>query len=131
MQRKRDNCVIPSTKIAAPFTHHTKDSVWETVAQRRMIARLCSLFETYSGERAWKAIGDRLRRSHSLSKVVHVRKIRIRNQRTDTGNYSFVNRTIKNWNQLTAEALGTSPCKPKVYRNRVRKEIVNGAKLKE
>jgi len=46
----------------------------------------------------------------------HVRKIRDRKQRTDIEKYSFVNRTIKNWNQLSAEALGTFPCKPKIFR---------------
>jgi hypothetical protein len=34
--------------------------------------------------------------------------------------YSFVNRTIKNWNQLRTEALGTFPCKPNILRNGVR-----------
>jgi len=63
-----------------------------------------------------------------LSRVDHVQKIRDRKQRTDTGKYSFVNRTIKNWNQLTAEALGTFPCKPKVSRKRVRKAIINRVK---
>jgi len=47
-------------------------------------------------------------------------------QRTDIGKCSYVNRTIKNWNQLPAETLGTFPCKPKVFRNRVRKTIING-----
>jgi len=51
-----------------------------------------------------------------------------RKQRTDVGKYSFVNRTIKNWNQLTAEALGTFLCKFKIFRNRVRKAIINGVK---
>jgi hypothetical protein len=41
-----------------------------------------------------------------LGRVNHVRKIRDRNQRTNIGKYSFVNRTIKNWNQLPAEAFG-------------------------
>jgi hypothetical protein len=39
----------------------TKDSDWENVAQRRTIARLCALCKAYYGERAWKAIRDRLR----------------------------------------------------------------------
>ena len=38
-----------------------------------------------------------------LSRVHHIRKIRDRKQRTDIGMYSFVVRTIKNWNQLLAE----------------------------
>jgi hypothetical protein len=37
----------------------------------------------------------------------HVKK-GYRKQRTDIRNYFFVNRTIKNWNQLPAEALGLS-----------------------
>jgi len=49
----------------------------------------------------------------------------------DIRKYSFVNRTIENENQLPAEALGTFPCKPKIFRNRARKAIINGVKLKE
>jgi hypothetical protein len=30
--------------------------------------------------------------------------------RTDIGKYSFVNRTIKNWDQLPKEELRTFPC---------------------
>ena len=55
-------------------------------------------------------------------------KIRDRKQRTVIGKYSFVNKTIKNWNQLPAEALGTFPCKPKIFRDRVRKAVINGVK---
>jgi len=66
-----------------------------------------------------------------LSRVDHVRKIGDRKQRRDIGKYSFVNRTIKNWNQLPAKALGAFPCKPKIFRNRLRKVITNGVKLKE
>jgi len=40
--------------------------------------------------------------------VDHVQKIRVRKQKTDIGIYSSVNKTIKNWNQLPAEALGLS-----------------------
>ena len=66
-----------------------------------------------------------------MSRVDHVRKIRDRKQRTGIGKYSFVNRTIKNCNHLAAEALGTFRCEPKIFRNRVRKAITNGVKLKE
>jgi hypothetical protein len=32
---------------------------------------ICALFKAYTGERAWKAIGDRLRRPSYLSRVDH------------------------------------------------------------
>jgi hypothetical protein len=40
----------------AKFAHHRNDSNWETLTQRREIARICALFKAYTGERAWKAI---------------------------------------------------------------------------
>ena len=87
--------------------------------------------KAYSGEQAWKAIHDRLRRAYCLSRVDHVQKIRDKKQKMDIRKYSFVNRTIKNWNQLAAEALGTFRCKPKTFRKRVSKEIINVVKGKE
>jgi hypothetical protein len=96
---------------------------WETLSQRRKTARICALFKAYSGEWAWKFIGDRLQRPNYLSKIEHDWKIRNRRQRTDIGKYSFVNRTIRLWNRLPAEILGTLPCKPRAFRKKVRKVI--------
>jgi len=69
-----------------------KDSERETLVQHRMIARVCALFKTYSGERAWKAICNRLQRPYYMSRVDHVRKIRDRKQRMGIRKYSFVNK---------------------------------------
>ena len=111
-------------KKAAKFVHHKKSPNWETLASRRKLSRMGGLFKAYSGERAWKAIGDRLQRSHYLSRVDHERKIRSRRQRTGIGDYSFVNRTVQHWNQLPAEVLGILPCKPVTFKKRVRKGII-------
>jgi len=111
-------------KKAAKFAHHTNSPNWETLASRRKLSRKCALFKAYFGERAWKAIGGRLQRPHYLSRVDHERKIRSRRQRTDIGIYSFVNRTIQQWNQLPAEVLGILPCKPIIFKKRVRKVII-------
>jgi len=86
-------------KKAAKFAHHTNSPNWETLASSRKLSRICALFKAYSGERAWKPIGDRLQRPYYLSRVDHERKIRSRRQRTDTGKYSFVNRTIQHSNR--------------------------------
>jgi hypothetical protein len=93
------------------------------LSQRRKISRICALFKAYSGERAWKAIGDRLQRPNYLSRIDLERKIRNRRQRTDIGKYFFVNRTIQLWNWLPAEILGTLSCKPNAFRKRARRVI--------
>jgi hypothetical protein len=50
--------------------------------QSGKISRICALFIAYTGERAYKDIGDWLQRPCSLSRVDHERKIRSRKQRT-------------------------------------------------
>ena len=92
---------------AAKFANSLNDSGWETLTQRRLIARLCALYKAYTGRRAWKSIGDRLLGPCYLSRDDHNLKIRTRKQRTDVGKYSFVNRTIRNWNQFPAGVLAT------------------------
>ena len=92
----------------AKFAHHSGGSDWVSLAQRRKIARMCALYKAYTGERAWKAIGDRLQAPSYLSRVDHHWKIRARKQRTDIGKYSFVKRSITDWNLLPEGAIGTS-----------------------
>jgi hypothetical protein len=110
-------------KKAAKFAYHMGKLNWETLSQHRKILHICALFKAYFGERAWKAIGDRLQRPNYLRRIDHERKIRNRMQRTDIGKYSFVNRTIRLWNRLPAAIFGTLPCKPSAFRKRVRKVI--------
>jgi len=111
-------------KKAAKFAHKTNSPNWEILASRRKLSRICALFKVYSGEPAWRPIGDRLQRPHCLSRVDHERKIRSRRQRTDIRKYSFVNRTIQHWNQLPAEVLGILSCKPITFKKRIRKVII-------
>jgi hypothetical protein len=69
-------CAIESSYVSKSYER----SDGETLAQRRKIARICSLFEAYTGERAWKSIGDRFKGPNYLSRDDHDRKIRARKQ---------------------------------------------------
>ena len=89
-------------KIAGKFENNINESGWVTLAERRLVARIRAPFKAYTGGRAWKAIGDRLLKPCYLSRGDHNWKIRTRKKRTDVGKYSFVNRTIRSWNQLPA-----------------------------
>jgi hypothetical protein len=77
--------------------------------------------------RAWKAIADRLQAPSYLSRVDHNCKIRARKQRTDVGKYSFVNRTITDWTQLSEAELGFSQV-IRIASERVWKVITRAAK---
>ena len=62
-------------KRAAKFANNINESGWESLAQRRLMARICVLFKAYTGGRAWKAIGDRLLKPCYLSRDDQFRKI--------------------------------------------------------
>jgi hypothetical protein len=80
-----------------------------------------ALHKAYTGERAWKAIENRLQASSYLSRVDHYWKIRAKKQRTDIGKYFFVNGTITDWNKLTEGATGTCHGKRHIFKTTVRK----------
>jgi hypothetical protein len=86
-----------------------------------MTERLCALYKACSSERAWEGIGDRLQAPYYLSRVYHCWKIRARMIRTDIGKFSFVNRAIAEWNQLSEGVIRTSPIKTHTFRKRIRK----------
>jgi hypothetical protein len=89
-------------KKVTKFAYNTNESTWEIFTQHKKISHICALFKVYAGERAWKAIGDRLKWPYYLSRVNHKWKIRKRGQRKDIGKYSVENKTIVLWNQLPA-----------------------------
>jgi len=62
-------CVRQGANKATKFAHHTNSPNWETLTSRRKLSRICPLFKAYSGERAWKPIGDRLQRPHYVGWV--------------------------------------------------------------
>ena len=112
-------------KRVAKFSNNINESGWESLAQRRLIARICALFKAYTRAQVWKAIGNRLLKPCYLSREDHNQKIRTRNQRTDVGKYYFVNRTIKSWNQLPAVFLASFPFKLNTFRKRVEKVVTS------
>ena len=112
-------------KRAAKFANNINESGWETLAQHRLIARICALFKANTGGRVWKAIGDRILKPCYLSREDHNRKIRTRKHRTYVGKYSFVKKVFKSWNQLPAGLLASFPCKLNTFRKRVKNVVTS------
>jgi hypothetical protein len=113
-------------KRGAQFRNNRNESGWETLVQRRLIARICVLFKAQTGRLAWKAIGDRIRKQCYMSRDDRNRKIRTRKQITDVGKCSFANRTVRSCHQLPAGLQASFPCKINTFRKMVR----NGVKSK-
>ncbi|KAJ4449513.1 hypothetical protein ANN_00913 [Periplaneta americana] len=88
---------------------------WDTLTDRRTRIRLCALFKTYRGEPAWREIKNRLQPPNYSSRNDHSYKLRERRQRTGTGKFSFLNRTIRDWNALPADLLKALPTTKNVF----------------
>ncbi len=80
-------------------------------------------------ERAWKNIRDRLHSARYLSRVDHKWKIEVRKERTDIGKYSFVNRIILDWNQLSENEIVAADCSTGSFRKNISKlNVVRSSK---
>jgi hypothetical protein len=79
-----------------------------------------ALYKAYTGERARKAIEDRLQAPSYLSRVDHYWKIS-QKTKNSIGKYSFANRSIIDWNLLPEGAIGTFHGKKHIFKTRVRK----------
>ena len=108
---------------AARFANNINESGSETLAQNDS-PNMCP-FQGIHWGKDWKAIWDRLLKPCYMSRDGHNLKIRTRKQRTDVGKYSFVNRTIKSWNQLPAGLLASFPCKLNTFRKRTKNIVTN------
>jgi len=60
--------------------------------------------------------------------MIVIGKLRPGNKEHILGNIPFVNRTIKLWNKLPAEALATFSCRSRIFKKRVRKVIIREVK---
>jgi hypothetical protein len=89
------------------------------------MARICALFNSYTGGKTWKARGERLLKPCYLSREDYNRKIRARKQITYVGKYFFVNRTIKSWNLLPAGILASFSCQINTFRKRVKNVVIS------
>jgi len=83
---------------------------------------------TYTGERAWRAIGDRLQAPRYLSMVQHYWKNQGQKTKNNIRKYSFVNRSFTDRNKVLVRAVGISHGKTYIYKTRVRKVKINEVK---
>ena len=88
IQRRLGKRFKSGAKRAAKFANNINESGWETLAQPRLIARICALFKAYTGRRAWKAIGDRLLKPCYLSGTVIIGKLGLGNKEEMLVNFS-------------------------------------------
>ena len=123
--RGQASVLNPVQKRAAKFANNINESGWETLAQHRLIAWICTLFKAYTGGWAWKAIGDRLLIPCYLSRNDYNWKIRTTKHITDVGKYTFINRNIKSWNLLPAGILASLACKLNTFRKRVKNVVTS------
>jgi hypothetical protein len=77
-----------------------------------------ALYKASTGERAWKAIGDRIQAPSYFSWVHRYRKFRARKQIRVIGKYSFVNGSITDWTKLSEGAILNCHGKAHIFKTR-------------
>ena len=77
---------------------------WQTLEARRRLARLVLFYELVNGEAAI-AIPPYIQRTSVQTRQHHTDKFMMVRAATDTYKYSFIPRTIADWNKLPPEVI--------------------------
>ena len=86
---------------------------------RRNVDRLIGLYQAYGGKQTWKEMRDRLKSLDFVDKNDHSYKVYIDASKKDVGKYSFLSRTVKEWNELLEVILNPFPRTHKILRQRI------------
>jgi hypothetical protein len=109
VQRKAARFVHNRFGISDSVTELLDECQWQPLKNRRKISRLSGLFRACTGESAWGELGVKLKPPTYFGRHDHPFKIQPIQNRTDTGKFSFLSRTIEDWNCLPSAALSPLP----------------------
>ena len=82
------------------------------------------MFRSYTGCNAWSEIRERIKKPNYYSRKDSGLKIRTNKQKSDAGKYSFLNRTIIDWNNLPTVTFESLPRYVHSFKNRLKSGLV-------
>ena len=116
--RKREGINIRLIRVPESGTEMIKGLGWKSLKDRRREMRLCNFFKAYSGQVGWDDIGHRIGTPSYLGRKDHGEKVKIIESRRDVGKYSFIRRTICDWNRLDENKI--TPLPGDLYKFKIR-----------
>jgi len=73
---------------------------WDSLSERRLCNRMSRMYKAVNNHRGWKEMSDRLERNERIGRNNHKDKLIIKGCNSDVGKFSFVNRSVVEWNKL-------------------------------
>ena len=92
-------------KIHDSVTGMIQNLGWESLEVRRKRDRLCNMYRVVSGSSGWGEIRHKIEGGSYKGRNDHAKKLQRKHGRTDVGRWSFLNRTIREWNELSEEVV--------------------------
>jgi hypothetical protein len=125
VQRKAARYVMGKHKKTESVSKLLAELGWSSLERRRKINRLCALFRTLKGENAWGDLRKKVENPNYIGRNDHQFKVKCRSQKNNVKKFSFLNRTILDWNSLPAELFEPFPKSVNVFKRRCKKYILD------
>ena len=82
---------------------------WEPLSLRRSRSSLRCLHKALAGHPAWSDIAEAISKAPFTGKSDHAQKLYLPRYETDVGRFSFLGRSIRQWNRLPGPVMATFP----------------------
>jgi hypothetical protein len=121
VQNRGARFVLKSYRKSDSVSEMIRQLGWEPLASRRKNARLGNLFKAVNHLPGWEEIGDRLTEPNYIGRNDHAFKIREDFYKTNVGYYSYVPRTVRDWNALPDDCFHPYPLHSRAFLTQVKR----------
>ena len=119
VQQKAARFVHNNFKSIAEVSKMVSNLKWPSLQKRRKINRLKHIFNICSGKEQFHELLGRLNKPSYVSRHDHMYKIAHIEFKTDSGRYSFLARSINDWNVLPKSIFKEIPMSCKSFINKI------------
>ena len=123
VQRKAARLVCNRHDRDVSVTYLLNELGWSRLQDRRTISRLIIMYKIYTNYVSFTELSNRINRPNYVSRHDHQYKIAEINVTSDKEKYSFLARSIKDWNALPSEMFNPFPVNVKHFAKTIRGKL--------
>ena len=109
IQRRAARFVVGDYDLTSSVSNIIENLNWNTLASRRKFARLKNFYLVYNGIGGWADLFEYIDPPARLGRSERPYSVRTAIPRTDIGKYSFVTRSVSEWNNLPEDVFKNAP----------------------
>jgi hypothetical protein len=123
VQRRAARFVLKDYDVSSSVTQMLEKLNWNSLSSRRQYARLKNFYLVYNGIGGWIDLMQYIQPAERLGRAQRSYSVRSSLPRSDHGKYSYINRTVSEWNSLPENLFTNESNSVGIFKNKLRSHL--------